>query len=219
MQVGGERMEIVTDFILGGFKITADGDCIHEIKTLAPWKKSYDQPWQHIKKKRHYFANISLFHQSYGFSSSHVWMWELDCTESCTPKNWYFWTVVLEETLESPLGCKEIQTVHPKGIQSWIFIERTDAGAETPILWAPDVKNWLTGEKPWCWQKLNTGGEGEDRGWDGWMASPTRWTWVWVNSGSSDGQESLVCCSPWGRKELDTIEWLKSTELPHSKYQ
>ena len=127
-------MEIVTDFILGGSKITADGDCSHEIKTLAPWKKSYDQPRQHIKKQKHYFANKGLSSQSFGFSSSHVWMWELDYKESWAPKNWCFRTVMLEKTLESPLDCKEVQLVHPKGNQSWIFIGRTDVEAETPIL-------------------------------------------------------------------------------------
>ena len=90
-----------------------------------------------------YFTNKDLSSQSYGFSSSHVWIWELDYKESWAPKNWWFWTVVLEKTLESPLDCKEIQPVHPKGDQSWIFIGRTDAEAETPILWPPDVKNWL----------------------------------------------------------------------------
>ena len=107
---------------LGGSKITADGDCSHEIKMLAPWKKSCDQPRQHIKKQRHYFANKGLSSQSYGFSSSHVRMWEWDHKESWVPKNWCFWTVVLEKTLESPLDCK-IKPVNPKGNQSWIFIE------------------------------------------------------------------------------------------------
>ena len=102
---------------------------------LAPWKKSYDQPSQHIKKQRHYFANKGLSRQSYGFSSSHVWMWELDYKESWAPKNWCFWTVVLEKPLRSPLDCKEIQPVHAKGNQSWIFIGTTDAEAETLILW------------------------------------------------------------------------------------
>ena len=110
-------------------------------------------------------------------------MWELDCEESWAPKNWCFWTVVLERTLESPLDCKEIKPVHPKGDQSWVFIGRTDAKAETPILWPPHVKSWLTG-KDWCWDGLGARGEGDDRGWDGWMASLTWWTWVWVNSGS-----------------------------------
>ena len=106
-----------------------------KLKILTPWKESYDQPRQHIKKQRHYFANKGLSSQSSGFSSSHVWIWELDYKESWAPKNWCFWTVVLEKTLESPLDCKEIQPVHPKGNQSWIFIGRTDAKAEAPILW------------------------------------------------------------------------------------
>ena len=113
-------------------------------KMLAPWKKSYDWPRQHIKKQRHYFANKGLSSQSYGFSSSHVWIWELDHKESWASKNWCFWTMVLERTLESPLDCKEIKSVNPKGNQSWIFIRRTDA--EAPIHWPPDVKNWLTGK-------------------------------------------------------------------------
>ena len=102
---------------------------------LTPWKESYDHPRQHIKKQRHYFANKGPSSQGYGFSSGHIWTWELDCEESWTPKNWCFWTVVLEKTLESPLDCKEIQPVHPKGDLSWVFIGSTDAEAETPILW------------------------------------------------------------------------------------
>ena len=108
---------------------------------LAPWKKSYHQPRQHIKKQRHHFANKGPSSRSYGFSSSHVWMWELDYKESWVLKS--SWSVVLEKTLESPLDCKEIQLVNPKGNQSSIFIGRTDAEAEAPILWPPDVKNWL----------------------------------------------------------------------------
>ena len=113
---------------------------------LAPWKKSYDQPRLHIKKQRHHFAKKGLSSQRCGFSSSHVWMWELDYKESWALKNWCFWTVVLKKTLESPLDCKEIQSVHPKGNQS--FIGRTDAEAETPILWPPNVKNWFTVKDP-----------------------------------------------------------------------
>ena len=112
------------------------------------WLKSYDQPRQHIKKQRYYFANKGPSSQSYGFSSSHVWMWDLDYKESWAPKNWCFWTVVLDKTLENPLDCKEIQPVHPKGNQSWIFIGRTDAEAETPKLWLPDTKNWVIGKDP-----------------------------------------------------------------------
>ena len=121
--------------------------------------------------------------QGYGFSSSHVWMWELDWEESWVPKNWYFWTVVLEKTLESPLDCKEIQPVHSKGDQPWAFFRRNDAKAETPILWPPHVKSWLIRKDSDAGRELGAG-EGDARGWDGWMASLTQWTWVWVNSGS-----------------------------------
>ena len=100
----------------------------------------------HIKKQRHYFDNKGPSSQSYGFSSTHVWMWELDRKESWAPKNWCFWTVVLEKTLENPLDLKEIKPINSKGNQSWIFIGRTDA--EAPILWPPDVKNWLIGKDP-----------------------------------------------------------------------
>ena len=117
-----------------------------KLKDACFFEEKYDQPRQHIKKQRHYFANKGMSCQSYGFSSSHVWMWELDYNESWAPKNWCFWTVVLEKTLESPLDCKEIQPVHPKGNQCLIFIGRTDAEAETPILWPRDVKNWLLGK-------------------------------------------------------------------------
>ena len=110
---------------------------------LTPWKESYDQPRQHNKKQRHYFVNKCPSIQGYGFSRGHVWMWELDCEEGWAPKNWCFWTVVLEKTLESPLDCKEIQPVHPKGDQSWVFIGRNNVEAETPILWPPDAKSWL----------------------------------------------------------------------------
>ena len=110
---------------------------------LTPWKESYDQPRQHIIKQRHYFANKGPSSQGYGFSNGHVWMWELDYKGSWTPKNWCFWTVVLQKTLESPLDCKEMQPVHPKGDQSWLFIGRTDVEAETPVLWPPDAKSWL----------------------------------------------------------------------------
>ena len=140
---------------------------------LAPWKKTYHQPIQHIKKQRHYFANKGPSSQSYGFSSIHVWMWELDYKESWALKNWWFWTVVLEKTLESPLNCKEIQPVHPKGNQPWIFIGRTDAEAVGLILWPPDEKNWLTGEdldagKDWKQEEQGMT-EGEMVGWHHWL--------------------------------------------------
>ena len=148
---------------------------------LVPWKKSYNKPRQCIKKQRHYFANKGPSSQGYGFSSSHVWMWELDYKESWTSKNWCFWTVVLEKTLESLLDSKEIKPVSPEGNKSRIFIGRTDAEAEVPyfgrLMWRTD-----TLEKPWCWERLKAGGEGANRS-DGWMASPTQWTQVWVNTG------------------------------------
>ena len=128
---------------------------------LTPWKESYDQPRQHIKKQRHYFVNKGPSSQGYGFSSSHVWMWELYCKESWAPKNWYFRTVMLEKTLESPLDCKEIQPVHPKENKSWIVTGRTDAEAETAVLWPPDGKNWLIWKDPdagkeWRWEEKGT---------------------------------------------------------------
>ena len=115
---------------------------------LAPWKEGYDQLWQHIENQKHHFANKGPSSQNYGFSSSHVWMWELDYKENWVPKNWCFGTMVLEKTLESPLDCKEIQPVQPKGSQPWIFIGRTEAEAETLILWPPDVKSWLLWKDP-----------------------------------------------------------------------
>ena len=137
-----------------------------------------------MNKQRHYFVNKGPSSQGYGFSSGHVWMWELDCGESWALKNWCFWTVVLEKTLESPLDCKEIQPVHPKGDQCWVFIGRTDVEAKTPntlATWCEELTLW---KRPWCWERLRAGGEGGNRGWDGWMASLTQWTWVWVDSGS-----------------------------------
>ena len=126
--------------------------------------------------------NKSPSSQGYGFSSSHVWMWKLDCKESWVLKNWNFWTVVLEKTLESPLDCKEIQPVNPKGNQSWELIRKTDAeGWSSNILasWCEKRTHW---KRPRCWERLKAGGKGDDRGRDGWMASLTQRTWVWVSS-------------------------------------
>ena len=138
-------METVTDFIFRGSKITANGDCSHEIKRHLLLGRKVMTNLESILKSRD-ITNKGPSSQTYGFSSSHVWMWELDYKESWAPKKWCFWTVVLQKTLQSPLDCKEIQPVHPKRNQSWIFIGRTDAEAETPILWPPDSKNWLTGK-------------------------------------------------------------------------
>ena len=147
---------------------------------LTPWKESYDQPRQHIKKQRHSFANKGLSSQGYGFSSGHVWMWELDCEERWAPKNWCFWTVVLEKTLESPLDCKEIQPVHPKGDQSCMFFGRNDTKAETPVLWPPHVKSWLLGKdsdagRDWRQEEKGTT-EDEMAGWYHWNSGSWWWT-------------------------------------------
>ena len=148
-EIDGETVETVTDFIFLGSKFIVDDDCGHEIKRLLLLGRKVMTNLNSIfKKQRHYFANKGPSSQGYGFSSGHVWIWELDCEESWAPKNWCFWTVVLEKTLESPLDCKEIQPIHPKGDQSWVLIGRTDAEAETPILWPPDAKSWLVGKDP-----------------------------------------------------------------------
>ena len=141
-------METVADFIFLGSKITTDGDCSHEIKRRLLLGRKVMTNLKHIKKQRHYFANKGPSSQGCGFSSGHVWMWELDCEESWAPKNCCFWTVVLEKTLGSPLDCKEIQPVHPKGDQSCMFIGGTNAEAETSVLWPPHAKSWLFGKDP-----------------------------------------------------------------------
>ena len=140
--------ETVRDFIFGGSKMTADGDCSHEIKRYLLLGRKVMTNLDNIEKQRHYFADKGPSSQSYGFSSSHVSMWELDHKGSWEPKNWCFWTMALKKTLESPLDCKEIQPVNPKGNQSWIITGRTEAEAEAPILWLPDARNWLTGKNP-----------------------------------------------------------------------
>ena len=207
-------METVSDFIFLVSKITADVGCSHEIKrAVTPWKEGYDQSRQPIKKQRHYFASKSPSCQSYGFSSSHVWMWELDYKESWAPKNWCFWTVVLEKTLESPLCYREIQPVHPKGNQSWIFIGRTDVEAETPILWPPGVKNWLIWKdhdagKDWRQEEKGTT-EDEMVGWHhGCSEHEFEWT-----PGVGDGQRNLACCNVYSHKESETTERSNWTEL------
>ena len=149
---------------------------------FSPWKKTYDKPRQRIKKQRHHFANKSPYSQSYGFSSGHVQIWDLDHKEGWALKNWCFWTVVLEKTLESLLGSKEIKQINPKGNQPWIFTGRTDAQAEVPILWLPDEKSLLM-EKTVMLGKIEGRRRRGNREWDGWMASPTQCTWVWANSG------------------------------------
>ena len=176
--------------------------------TLTHWKESWDQPRQHIKKQRHYFVNKGPSSQCYGFSSSHVWMWESDYKENWAQKNWCFWTVVLKRTHESPWDCKEIQPVHPKGDQSWVFVGRTDAEAETPILWLPHAKSWLIGKyfdagRDWGQEEKGMT-EDEMAGWHHQLyGRESEWT-----LGIGDGQGGLACCDSWGRKEPDRTERL-----------
>jgi len=151
--------------------------------------------------------------QGYGFSSGHVWMWELDCEESWVLKNWCFWTVVLGKTLESPLDCKEVQPVYSEGDQSWVFIGRTDTEAETPILWPPHVKIWLTGKDPDAgrdWGQEEKGMTEDEMA--GWHHQLDGHEFEWI-LGVGDGQWGLVCCDSWGRKESDMTEQLNWTEL------
>ena len=167
-----------------------------------------------MKKQRHYFADRSPSSQSYGFFSRHVWMWELDYKECWAPKNWCFWTVVLEKTLESPLDCKEIQPVHPKGDQSWVFIGRTDAETETLILRPSDVKNWLIGKDPnagkdWRWEEKGTT-ENEMAGWHHWLNRHEFEQALGVGDRWVGG---LAGCGSWDQKESDKTEWLNWTEL------
>ena len=177
---------------------------------LAPWKENYDQPRQHIKKQRHYFTKKCPSSQSYGFSSVMYGCESWTINKSWVPKNWCFWT---EKTLESPLDCKEIQPLHPKGDQSWVFIGRTDVEAEIPILWPPDAKSWLIGKdsdpgRDWGQEEKGMT-EDEMAGWhhrlDG---CEFEWT-----PGVGDGQGGLACCDSRGCKESDMTEWLNWTEL------
>ena len=267
-EIEGEKMEAVTDFLFLGSKITVHGDWTHEIRKRFLLGRKAMTKLDSMLKQRHHFASKDPYSQGYGLSKSHVWVKELDHKEGWVLKNWCFQTVVLEKTLESPLDNK-IKPVNPKGNQAWIFIGRTDAEAEAPMLWPPDGKSWLIGKdpdagkywrleeqgatedetvgwhhqlnehefeqapgdgegqgslacyspwgckeldtteqlnwlidwcwssntlatwceelthwkRPWCWKRLRVGGEGENRGWDSLMASPTQWTWVWANSG------------------------------------
>ena len=180
---------------------------------LTPWKESYEQPRWHIQKQRHYFANRGPSSQGYGFPSSHVWMWELDYKESWAPKKRCFWTLVLEKTFGSSLDSKEIQPVHPKGDQSWVFIVRTDVEAETPVLWPPYAKSWLIWKdtdagKDWGQEEKGTT-EDEMVGWHHQLnGHGCGWT-----LGVGDEQGDLACCGSWGSKESDTTEWLNWTEL------
>ena len=179
------------------------------LKLKVAWKKSCDKPRQHIKKQRHHIVDKGPYSQSYGFSSSHIQMWELDHKEVWAPKNWCFWIVVLEKTLENPLDSKEIKPVNPKGNQGWIFFGRTDT--EAPILWSPDAKNWLIGKDPDArkdWEQEEKGmTEDEMAAWHHWLNGHE----FEQSQRDSEGQRSLVYCSPWGcrvRHDLVTEQQL-----------
>ena len=179
---------------------------------LFPWKKSYDQPRQHVKKHRDYFANKGPSSQRYGFSSSHVWMWELDHKEGRAPKNWCFQTVVLEKTLESPLDCMEIKLVNPKGNQPWIFIWGTDA--EAPIFWPHDGRadslEKTNAGRDWSWEE-NGMTEDEMVGWHYQLYGHE----FEQASGDGEGQGSLVCCSPWSCRVRHF--WVTEQQQSHLK--
>ena len=202
-QIDGETTETARDFIFWTPKSLQMVTAAMKLKDICSLEEKLWQPRQHIQKHKHYIADKGLSSQSYGFSSSHIWMWELDYKESWAPKNWCFWTVVLEKTLESPWDFKEIKPVNPKGNQSWIFIGRIDAEAKTPILWPSDVKNQLIGKDPdagkdWRQEEKATT-EDEMVGWrhqlDGHEFEQA--------SGVGDAQASLSSYSPWGCKESD----------------
>ena len=172
-EIDGETVEPVSDFIFWGSKITSDGDCSNEIKRRLLLGRKLMANLDSILKNRHHVVNKGPSSQGYGFSCGHVWMWESDYEESWAPKNWCFWTVVLQKTLESPLDCKKIQPVHPKRDQSWVFPGRIDFEAETPILGPPDEKSWLIWKDPdagkdWG-QEEKRMTEGEMVGWHHWL--------------------------------------------------
>ena len=181
-----------------------------KLKDACSLKERYDQPRQCIKKKKHYFADRSPYSQSYGFSSSHVWMWELDHKQGWALKNWCFWTVVSEKTFESPLDCKEITPVNPKANQSWIFIGRTNAEAEAPKFWPPDVKSQLVRKEPDAvkeWKQEEKGTTEDEM--DGWHHQLNGHEFEQA-LGDGEGQGTLGCCSPWVCKELDMTEQLNN---------
>ena len=178
---------------------------------LAPWKKSKDKPRQCIKKQRHQFANKGPHSQSYGFSSSHVWMWELDHKEGWALKTWCFWTVVLEKTPESPWDSKEIKLVNPEGNQCWLFIGTTDAEAEAPILWPPDAKSQLIRKDPDAGKdgRPEEKGTTEDKmvGWHHWFDGHERWEMV---------KDREAWCAAWCHRESDRAEWMNNNYVCHS---
>ena len=184
-QIDGGTMETVMDFIFLGSKITADGDCSHETKICLLLRRKAMTNLDSMLKSRDVTLPTKV-------CKIKLWFFQQSCMDvtkknhkdSWVPKNWCFWSVVLEKTLESPVDCKEIQPVHPNGNQSWIFIGRTDAEAEvyyTLATWCNKLTHY---KRPWCLERLKAKAEGDERAWDVWMASPTWWTWAWASSGS-----------------------------------
>ena len=215
--IDGETMETVRDFLFLGSKITADGDCSHKIKRhLLLGRKDMTNINSTLKSR-----DITLWTKVHLVKAMvfPVFMWELDYKEGWAPKNWCFWTVVLEKSLESPFSCKEIKPVNPKGNQCWIFIGRTDAEAEMPIFWPPDMKSWLIGKDPdagQVWRQEEKGmTEDEMVGWHHQLGGHE----FEQALGVGDRQGSLACCSLWGCKELDLAEPLNRTEPPQKTKQ
>ena len=196
-----------TDFIFLDFKITMDSNCSNEIKRHLLLGRKAMTKLDYIKKQRHQFAKKCPYNQSYGFSSIHVQMWELDHREVWVPEDWCFQTVVLEEILESPLDCKEIKPFNYKGNQSWISIGKIDA--EAPILWPPDVKSWLIGKDPDAGKDWGQEENGVTA-WDCWLASLTQWTWVWINSGRQGRTRKPEVLQSTGLQRVATIEWMNN---------
>ena len=211
--VDDETVETVSDFIFWGSKITADGDCSHEIKRCLLHGRQVMTNLDSTLKSRDITLPTKVRLAKAMIFPLVMYGCELNGEESWALKNWCFWTVVLEKTLKSPLDCKEIQPVHPKGDQSWVFIGRTDVEAETPILWPPNVTSWLISKDPDAgkdWRQEEKGMT-EDK-MVGWHHQLNGHEFGWT-LGVDDGQGSLECCSPWGRKESDTTERLNWTEL------
>ena len=208
-QIEGKNVEAVIDCIFLGSKVTVDGDFSHEIERCLLLGRKAMTNLESIKKHRHYFADKGPYTQSYSFSNSHEWMWELDPKESWTLKNWFFQIVVLEKTLESPLDCTEIKPVNLKGNQSWIFIGRTDAEAEAPVLWPPDAKSQLIGKDPDAgkdWEQETGTTEDEMVRWHHWL---NRHEFEQI-LGDSEGQRSPVCCKLMGLQRVGhelATEW------------